>query len=143
MDNEETMCPECPEYNVDVSDTTSHDINFERCNNNKNVVLDSQNLSSIGRFLTVSTTVKSVCPNKQIAIGLRLYETTGGNKVIKGHKMFAIQHDRDCCADITLSNIHFVLPEEIAETDGTSNICSRRTFSLETTSHYIDLSSIS
>lgn len=77
-----------------------------------------------------------------MAIGLRLYETTGGGKIIKGHKMFAIQHNRDCCADITLSNIHFVFPEEIAETVDKSNICSRRTFELETTSHYIDLNNV-
>ena len=85
---------------IDVNDITSHNIDFDYCENNKNVVLDSQNLSSIGRFLSVTTTVKNVCPNKQIAIGLRLYETTGESKIIKGHKMFAIQHDRDCCTDI-------------------------------------------
>ncbi len=132
-----------PSIQIDVNDMVTHNICFDRCENNKSVVLEKQNLSSIGRFLTVNTTVKNVCPNKQIAIGLRLYETTGGNKVIKGHKMFAIQHSESCCADITLSNIHFVLPEEIAETSDKSNICSRRTFDLETTSHYIDLSSIS
>lgn len=127
---------------IDVNDTVSHNIDFDYCENNKNVVLDSQNLSSIGRFLSVTTTIKKVCPNKQMAIGLRLYETTGGGKIIKGHKMFAIQHNRDCCADITLSNIHFVLPEEIAETVDKSNICSRRMFELETTSHYIDLNNV-
>ena len=142
MEKEKTTCSDNQEFNVDVNDMSSHYINFERCNNNKNVVLDAQNLSSVGRFLTVSTTIKNVCPNKQIAVGLHLYETTGGSKIIKGHKMFAIQHNNNCCSDITLSNIHFVLPEEIAETNDTSNICSRRTFSLETTSHYVDLSGI-
>lgn len=127
---------------VDVNDTLTHGICYERCENNKSVVLEAQNLSSVGRFLTVNTTIKNVCPNKQIAIGLKLYETTGGSKVIKGHKMFAIQHSENCCADITLSNIHFFLPEEIAETHNKSNICSRRTFDLETTSHYLDLSDI-
>lgn len=132
-----------PSIQIDVNDMVTHNICFDRCENNKSVILEKQNLSSVGRFLTVNTTVKDVCPNKQIAIGLRLYETTGGSKVIKGHKMFAIQHSESCCADITLSNIHFALPEEIAETCDKSNICSRRTFDLETTSHYIDLSSIS
>ena len=129
-------------FTVDVNDTATHSICYDRCENNKNVVLDAQNLSSVGRFLTLNTTVKNVCPNKQIAIGIRLYETTNGSKIIKGHKMFAIQHSENHCQDITLSNIHFVLPEEIAETCDKSNICSRRTFDIETTSHYIDLSSI-
>ena len=142
MEKEKTTCPECPEFNVDVNDMSSHYINFESGCNNKSIVLDAHNLSSVGRFLTVSLTVKSVSPNKQIAVGLQLYETTGGSKIIKGHKMFAIQHNNNCCSDITLSNIHFVLPEEIAETDDKTNICSRRTFDLETTSHYIDLCSI-
>lgn len=35
---------------IDVNDTVSHNIDFDYCENNKNVVLDSQNLSSIGRF---------------------------------------------------------------------------------------------
>ena len=43
---------------IDVNDTVSHNIDFDYCENNKNVVLDSQNLSSIGRFLSVTTTIK-------------------------------------------------------------------------------------
>lgn len=35
---------------IDVNDMVSHNIDFDYCENNKNVVLDSQNLSSIGRF---------------------------------------------------------------------------------------------
>lgn len=127
---------------IDVNDTHTHNICFERCENNKSVVLQAQNLSSVGRFLTVNTTVKDVCPNKQIAIGVKLYETTNGSKVIKGHKTFAVMHNEPHCCDITLSNIHFVLPEEIAETCDKSNICGRRTLDLETTTHYIDLTSI-
>ena len=93
-------------------------------------------------FLSLSKTIKNVCPNKQIAVGIKLYETINGNKIIKGHKMFAVCHNENCCKDITLSNIHFVLPEEIAETCNTSNICSHRTFDIETTSHYVDLNHI-
>lgn len=43
---------------IDVNDMVSHNIDFDYCENNKNVVLDSQNLSSIGRFLSVTTTIK-------------------------------------------------------------------------------------
>lgn len=43
---------------VDVNDTLTHGICYERCENNKSVVLEAQNLSSIGRFLTVNTTIK-------------------------------------------------------------------------------------
>lgn len=132
----------CSSMVIDVNDTAIHSICFEKCENNKSVVLEGQNLSSVGRYLTLRTTVKNVCPNKQVALGIKLYETTGGGRVIKGHKEFAFAHNNNCCRDITLTNIHFVLPEEIAETDDTSNICSRRTFDIETTSHYVDLDNI-
>ena len=139
-ENNETTCN--PTVLMDVNDTATHGISYERCNNNKNIILAEHNLSNVGRFLTVCATVKNVCPNKKIAVGLQLYETTNGNRIIKGHKTFSVQHNESCCSDITLSNIHFVLPEEIAETCDTSNVCSRRTFDLVTTSHYIDLSDI-
>ena len=137
--NNETTCHSVV---IDVNDLVSHSISFDRCENNKNVVLEPQELSSVGRHLTLRTTLRNVCPNKQVALGIKLYETTGGGRVIKGHKVFAFAHNSECCRDITLSNIHFVLPEEIAETNDKSNICSQRTFDIETTSHYIDLDSI-
>lgn len=124
---------------IDVNDIVTHSITFDRCENNKSVVLESLNLSGVGRYLTLRTTVKNVCPCKQVALGIRLYETTGGNRVIKGHKEFTFSHDGNCCRDIILTNIHFVLPEEIAEKRDKSNICSQRTFDIETTSHYVDL----
>lgn len=132
-------CEKNPTVKIDVNDTAICSICYEKCENDKKVILGPQNLSSVGRFLTVCTTIKNVCPNKQIAIGIKIYETTKGRRVIKGHKMFAVQHNEKGCADITLNNIHFVLPEEIAETCDKTNICSRRTFDIETTSHYIDL----
>lgn len=131
-----------PAILINVNDTAVHNICYERCENNKSICLETSNLSSVGRFLTLSTTVKSVCPNKNVALGIKVYETTNGNKVIKGHKMYSFQHNENGCRDITLSNIHFVLPEEIAETCDKSNICSRRTFDIETTSHYVDLSEV-
>ena len=109
---------------IDVNDTITHAITFERYENNKSVVLEPQDLSNVGRYLTLSMTVKNVAPNKQVALGIKIYETTGGCRVIKGHKEFAFAHNGDCCRDITLKNVHFVLPEEIAETDDKTNICS-------------------
>ena len=102
--------------------------------------LDAQKLSGIGRYLELSVTIRSVCPNKRIAVGLALYEKIGScNKVLKGHKAFVASHSERCCSDITLNNIHFILPEEIAETCDTSSLCHKRNFELEFTSHYIDM----
>ena len=49
-----------PSILIDVNDMVSHNIDFDCCENNKNVVLDSQNLSSIGRFLSETTTIKKI-----------------------------------------------------------------------------------
>lgn len=130
-----------PSILIDVNDTACQSVCFDRCENQKEVTLEDQHLSNVGRFLTVSLTVKNVCPNKQIAVGIKLYETTGGVRVIKGHKTFAYMHSERTCKDVTLANIHFVMPEEIAETCDKTKMCSKRTFDIETTSHYVDLDS--
>lgn len=123
----------------DANDYTTSNVNIDRCEINQSMELDAQNLSGIGRYLNLSATVKNVCPNKRIAIGMALYETTGGCRVLKGHKSFVASHSERCCTDITLNNIHFVLPEEIAEVEDTSHLCHRRNFEMEFTSHYVDM----
>ena len=139
---------ECSPIQIDVNDTTTHNVCFEKCENNKNLVLEPQESSNVGRFLMVNATIKNICPKKRVAVGIKLYETTNGNKVIKGHKAYSIMHDQKCCTDITLTNIHFVLPEEnTIYRDKTSmcdksDICDKRTFDLETTAHYIDLTCV-
>ena len=49
---------------IDVNDTITHAITFERYENNKSVVLEPQDLSNVGRYLTLRLTVKNVAPNK-------------------------------------------------------------------------------
>ena len=123
---------------IDVNDTCSCSICYGKCDNVKTVILESENLSGVGRFLNLSATVKNVCPKKLIALGLKIYETTSGKKVMKGYKMFSASHNQPCCADITFSNIHFVFPEEIAESCKKCDICNRRTFEIETITHYVN-----
>lgn len=132
----------CSPILIDVNDAKTHNICFEKCENNKNVMLDCIDISNVGRFLTVCATVQNVCPKKRIAVGIKLYETTNGNKIIKGYKAYSIMHDQKCCTDITLTNIHFVLPEDCEKHCDKSDTCKKRTFDLETTSHYIDLNCI-
>lgn len=124
---------------LNANDYTTTDIDFDRCEMNRDVELDAQYLSGIGRYLNLSATVKKVCPCKRIAVGMALYEKVGNCRVLKGHKSFVASHSEGCCADITLKNIHFVLPEEIAETLDKSSLCHERKFELEFTSHYIDM----
>ena len=124
---------------LDVQDSTTHEFYFGKCKDCKTITLDSEKLYGNGKFLNLNATVEKVCPNKRIAVGLALYETTSGERVIKDHKTFVVSHSESCCADITLTNVHFILPEEIAETSDNTTICNRRNFELDIASHYIDL----
>ena len=62
-----------PSILIDVNDMVSHNIDFDCCENNKNVVLDSQNLSSTGRFLSVTTTIKKFIMQTLIALMIILF----------------------------------------------------------------------
>lgn len=124
---------------VDANDHSTTQIGYDRCEISKNIELDASELSGIGRYLTVCATVKNVCPDKRIAIGMALYEKAGDGRVLKGHKSFVASHSENCCADITLNNVHFILPEEIAETCDTDSQCHERNFELDFASHYVDM----
>ncbi len=124
---------------IDANDTATSSVEFDGCEECKNVVIDGHHLCGLGRFLNVSATVRRVCPNKRIAVGVTLYETTGGGRVAKGYRTFVASHSENCCADITMNNLRFVLPEEIAETNDTTTTCCRRTFETDCVAHYVDV----
>ena len=77
---------------LNANDYTTTDIDFDRCEMNRDVELDAQYLSGIGRYLNLSVTVRKVCPCKRIAIGMALYEKAGNLRVLKGHKSFVASH---------------------------------------------------
>ena len=124
---------------IDADDIITTSIGFDQYEESRNVELDAQNLSGIGRFLNVTATIKRVCPNKRIAVGMTLYETTGGGRIAKGYKTFVASHSESCCADIKFNNIRFILPEEIAETTDPMTTCRGRTFEMDCVAHYVDV----
>lgn len=49
---------------LNANDYTTTDIDFDRCEMNRDVELDAQYLSGIGRYLNLSATVKKYAPAK-------------------------------------------------------------------------------
>lgn len=43
---------------IDVNDSATQNINYNNCENYKNITFDMLNLSGVGRFLNVNTTIK-------------------------------------------------------------------------------------
>lgn len=126
---------------INADDTTTTPIFYDNCEQSKTFTLDSQHISGLGRFLNFSVTIKRVCPNKRVAVGLLLYETTGGCRIMKGHKAYAVSHNEHCCADIRLNNVKFVMPEELADTNDNESVCPRRSFEMEFVAHYVNFCS--
>ena len=47
---------------IDVNDYPKENINYNNCENYKNITFDMLNLSGVGRFLNVNTTIKKSLP---------------------------------------------------------------------------------
>ena len=94
---------------------------------------------STGRILRLDMTLKNVCPHRRVALAVMLNEVDEeGNEYKRGMKMFTIPaHDHETCRDIRINCIHFLLPEDISETEN-HLMCSQRSFAARIMSHYID-----
>lgn len=128
-----------PVTQIDANDSTLHTACYTRCEVDKNMILEASELPNVGRFLTLQATVKNICPNRRVALGIKLYETTGGSRVLKGYKTYSFKHNESNCRDVSLCNIRFVLPEELSEGDDNTTMCGQRSFDIETNSHYVNI----
>ena len=108
------------------------------CNDVLEYNLDDSELSSLGRLLNVSFTVKNVCPNKRVAVAVTVHELDGKKECPRGLKTFVISHHESRCKDIRVKCVHFVLPESLDENHSPNSICEKRRFVVRTISHYID-----
>lgn len=98
-------------------------------------------LSSQGRILEVSTTLKNVCPGKRVALGVVLTEEDQyGVEHHRGTKTMTIPaHNHPTCRDILVKCIKFVLPEDLNPCSGGScAMCGPRHLKVRFISHLID-----
>ena len=97
-------------------------------------------LESQGRIVQLNLTLKNVCPNKRVALGVVLTEVDdNGTEYPRGLKTFAIPaHSRPSCQDILVKCIKFVLPEELNVSGNTTAMCNARNLKVRVIAHNID-----
>ena len=116
-------------------------IYFGQCETTRVEVLPNMQLDEDGRVLEVSMTLRAICPNRRVAVGIMLTEVdAAGNEHPRGFKAIAVDaHHGACCADIAVQRTRFILPESL-RVDGCTGVCNgRRHFIVRAEAHYIDI----
>ena len=101
--------------------------------------LDNIVLEGLGRTIRFNTTIKNVCPNKRVALGVYLYELNDDDEEFhRGTKIFTVPaHTCEGCQDVHFNNITFVLPEDLS-LNNCARMCCARNLRVKTIAHYID-----
>lgn len=118
-------------------------VNFsvEGCQDSLVVDLGDTFLESLGRIVQLDVTVKNVCPNKRVALGVVLTEVdSNGMEYQRGMKSITIPaHNFPTCRDILVKCIKFVLPEDLSVSGGsTTSMCGTRNLKARFIAHNID-----
>lgn len=94
-----------------------------------------------GRIIELNLTVKNVCPDKRVALGIILTEVDCcGMEHPRGMKTFTIPaHNYPTCRDIQVKCIQFVLPDDLnVSCRSDSGMCGERKLKVRTIAHNID-----
>lgn len=116
------------------------DFSVGGCQDSLVVDLGDTYLESLGRIVQLSVTVKNVCPDRRVALGVILTEEDDhGNEYQRGIKTITIPaHHSSGCRDITVKCIKFVLPEDLNISGNTGSICGSRNLKARFIAHNID-----
>ena len=116
------------------------DLTVDGCEDS--VYLDAGDLGmeSLGRIVQLDVRLRSVCPQKRVALGVLLSEVDEeGNEYKRGMKALTIPaHNRETCRDVIVRCIKFVLPEDLDVSGSPSSICDVRNLKARFIAHYID-----
>lgn len=117
------------------------DVVIEGCTDSLEFDAGNVSLESLGRILQLSMTIRNVCPNRRVALGVVLTEVdSSGAEHPRGIKTVTIPaHQHATCRDIKVRCIKFVLPEDLDVSGGsTTSMCNDRHFKARMIVHYID-----
>lgn len=119
------------------------EIHFEKCEDYKHCHLDDSSIEGQGRILDLSLCLKNVCPGKRVAVGVLLYEIDShGHEYPRGLKTFTVAaHRHNCCADIPVETVRFILPEDVGVGTAGDSCGCRRHFIAKVAAHYMDFNS--
>jgi len=120
-----------------------NEIYFEKCEDYKLCHLNDSAIDGQGRILDLSLCLKSVCPGKRVAVGVMLHEMDShGHEYPRGLKTFTVPaHRHNCCADIPIETVRFILPEDVGVGTSGDPCGCRRHFIVKVAAHYIDFNS--
>ena len=98
-------------------------------------------LESQGRILELNLTIKNVCPDKRVALGIILTEVDCyGKEYQRGLKTMTIPaHHYPGCRDIQVKYVKCVVPDDINVCGGTpGTMCEERKFKAQVIANAID-----
>lgn len=116
------------------------DVTIDGCEDSVEFDAGELGLESLGRIVQLDVTLKNVCPERRVALGVVLHEQDNyGNLYKRGMKAITVPaHHRSSCQDVLVHCIKFVLPEDLDATGSADSICNKRKFKARFIAHYID-----
>lgn len=123
-------------------------VSVEGCSDSAEVDVGDVYNESDGRIITVSATLKNICPGRRTAMAVMLTELDDdGNEHPRGLKTIVIPaHSGSSCRDVNLRNIRFIVPDcygdeesgEYGENGEDCSHCRTRNYNVRVMSHSID-----
>ena len=117
------------------------DLTVDGCQDSVVVDMGDTFLESLGRIVQLDVTVKNVCPNKRVALGVVLTEVDSeGIEYPRGMKTVTIPaHTFPTCRDVLVRCVKFVLPEDLSVSGtGAGSMCGPRNLKARFIAHTID-----
>ncbi len=117
---------------------TPVDVVAERCSDTVVVDVGDVQLGGQGRVIQLELTVKDVCPNRRVALGVMLEEVgPDGKTEPRGVKVFTLPaHTQPGCRDVQVQCIRFVVPEDVSLWG--KSLCDTRRFQVQVIAQAMD-----
>lgn len=117
---------------------TPVDVVAEGCSDTVVVDVGDVQLGAQGRIIQLEVTVKDVCPNRRVALGVMLEEVgPDGKTEPRGFKAYTIPaHTQPGCRDVQVQCIRFVVPEDVSL--GGKSLCDPRRFQVQLIAQEMD-----
>ena len=117
---------------------TPVDVVAERCSDTVVVDVGDVQLGGQGRVIQLELTVKDVCPNCRVALGVMLEEVgPDGKTEPRGFKAYTIPaHNQPGCRDVQVQCIRFVVPEDVSLWG--KSLCDTRRFQVQVIAQAMD-----
>ena len=114
---------------------------IQGCEDAVRVEVPAVDLSSLGRLVQMDVTLRSLCPDKRVAVTALLTEVDAqGTEHSRGVKHILIPpRSGTACSDVTLRCLRFSVPEALDVSGGSPvSLCDPRTFRARVIANYVD-----